>query len=131
MRRRAVLWRALVLAAWVGAVAVLVALDSGHDEPTWYITVGPPLTLLVGIVVDRWWALAAPSLVSAVLVLGIVVTGGECAECTAGEWPDEWFTSLLAVFTVPASLLLALGVSVRRLGRFLRRLPRGGQHASP
>ena len=120
-----------MLAAWVGALAVLVALDSGHDEPTWYITVGPPLTLLVGIFVDRWWALVAPWAVSLVLVLWIVVTGAECSECTGGEWPGEWFTSLLAVFTVPASVLLALGVTARRLGRFLRRLPRGGQHASP
>ena len=129
MRDRAVLWRVVVVGVWVVAVAGLAVLDAGNDGPYLYYLVGIPLTVLVGLIVDRWWAAAVPYAVSLPIAVWLVVGDVTCADCTDGEGPGLWITILLAVFAVPASGLLVVGVIARRLGRFFRNLPSDGQHA--
>lgn len=127
MRSLAVLWRVGVLAAWVGALVVLVVLDT--DEASLYVAVGAPLTVLVGVVIDRWWVTFVPFGVAAVLVAITLVGGSTCADCADEDGPGLWITLALALFAVPAFFLLTMGVILRRLGRFFRQLPADNQHA--
>ena len=127
MRSLAVLWRVGVLAAWVGALVVLVVLDT--DEATLYVAVGAPLTVLVGVVVDRWWATFVPFAVAAVLVAITLIGGSTCADCADEDGPGLVITLALVLFAVPAFFLLTMGVIFRRLGRFFRHLPADNQHA--
>jgi hypothetical protein len=123
MRKRAVLWRLALLAAWFGAVVGLAALDS--DGALWYAVVGAPLTVLVGAIIDRWWALLAPGVVSAVWIVIALATEPTCSDCN-GE--DLWGLAVLIVgigFTAPATAALAIGVAARRLTRFFRGLDSG------
>jgi hypothetical protein len=123
MRRRAVVWRVVVLVGWVAALVGLAALD--WDEASWYIAVGPPLTVLVGALINRWWAVLTPLPVSAVWVVVGLVQQSSCTDCERDEW---WVVAILAfmLFTGPAIAALAAGVALRRLPR--RRPPRE-QHA--
>jgi uncharacterized membrane protein YeiB len=123
MRTRAVLWRIALLAAWFGALLGLAALDG--DELLWYAVVGAPLTVLVGAVIDRWWAVLVPGVVSAVWIGIALATEPTCSDCN-GE--DLWGLAILIVgivFTAPATAALAIGVTARRLTRFFRDLDSG------
>ena len=129
MRNRAVVWRVVVLGVWIAGVLSLAVLDSGKDETYWYFVAGIPLTVLAGVIVDRWWAAAVPYAVSLPICVWLVLGDVSCSDCTDGEGPALWITILLATFAVPASGLLVMGVIARRLGRFFRNLPPDEQHA--
>jgi hypothetical protein len=125
MRDRAVLWRVALLLAWVGAIVGLVYLDS--NEASWYIALGPPLTVAVGAVVNRWWVLWAPVPVTVAFVTITLATEGDCTGACSEptEWQAAVFVTML-IFTLPAVAALGIGVGLRRSGR---RLPPGEQHA--
>src|SRR4051794_21544779 len=115
-------WRVVVLLAWVGALVCLVALEP--DGATWYIAAGIPLTVLVGALLNRWWVTAVPFGTVATLAVLNLVLGSDCSDCT-----DEGGTSLviwivLVTFAIPASATLAIGVVARRLIGLSR-----GEHA--
>jgi hypothetical protein len=125
MRKRAVLWRIAVLVGWFGALVGLAALDT--DEALWYAVVGAPLTVIVGAVIDRWWAVLAPGVVSAVWIAIALATEPSCSDCN-GE--DLWGLAIVIIgigFTAPATAALAIGVAARRLTRFFRHLPAENQ----
>jgi hypothetical protein len=93
---------------------------------------GIPLTLLAGVLIDRWWAAAVPWGVLALVFAIAFANDPSCSDC--GE--DPWNLKLLygaMFFACPATALIAIGVGARRLTRFFRDLPPGdepgGQHA--
>jgi hypothetical protein len=119
-------WRIGVLIGWVGALVGLAALD--WDEASWYIAAGLPLTVLVGALIDRWWAVTAPLPVTVVWLVVALLTQDNCVSCEPMEWQVVLEIQFL-IFTVPASAALATGVGLRRAGRFFRHLPPDNQHA--
>jgi hypothetical protein len=123
MRGRAVLWRIVVVAAWVAALVGLAALEP--DNATWYIAAGIPLTILVGAVVNRWWVVLAPLPVTVVWLVAGRIASSSCESCEPIEWPAMLVIGFM-IFTAPAIAALAFGVALRRLPR--RRAPRE-QHA--
>jgi hypothetical protein len=127
MRIRAVLWRVAVLVGWFLALVALVFLDP--DRGLWYIGVGAPLTVMVGAVLDRWWVVLVPLLVT-LAVGGIdLALATDCRDCSNDEDLRN-LTLLLGLifFAAPATAALATGVGARRLTRFFRGLDDG---ASP
>ena len=116
------LWRLGVLVAWLAALVWLVSVGSG--EGLLYVWIGPPLTVAVGWLLDRWWVVAVPALATAVWLL---ITGGAddpCSSCYE-DVRGLWVLLTLMFFTAPATAALALGVGARRLLRRLRRLEPG------
>ena len=116
-------WRIGLLVVWFGAIVGLALLDS--DEGVLYTAGGPPLTLLVGAVVNRWWALVAPVVVTVGLVVFLLTQQSDCATCEQDEFGVVLFLTIL-LFTAPAVAALAIGIALRRLKR---RLTAGQQHA--
>ena len=115
-------WRVVVLLAWLGAGVGLIALEP--DGGTWYIAAGIPLTLLVGALLDRWWVPAVPFGTVATIGILSLVLGSGYADGADGDETSLVLTVLLVVFAIPASALLAVGIGLRRLLR-----PSRGQHA--
>jgi hypothetical protein len=108
-------WRIALLVGWIGALVGLVVLD---DDGVLYAVAGSLLTIVVGALVDRWWVGAAPAVVTVLVIGGFLLLAGGCdVECVKdfGFYTAVgWF---LAVFTVPASTALLLGVGLRRVKR--------------
>ena len=120
-------WRVAVLVGWIGALAVLIALD---DDGSTYALGGLPLTVAVGALLDRWWVTAVPSIVTVVLVGGMFALIGGCdGECGGDDGFGAIVLWFLLLFTIPASFAVATGVVIRRLGRFLRKQHAAHQHA--
>jgi hypothetical protein len=114
-----VVWRVCVLLAWVGAVVGLALLEP--DSATLYVWLGPPLTVAVGALVDRWWALLTPVAATAGYLAVLAVQDPSCSSC--GE-DDYWTLAAIwsIIFTVPAVLALGTGIGARSLTRFVRGL---------
>jgi hypothetical protein len=101
----------------------LALLDS--DEGLWYTAGGPLLTVLVGAVVNRWWALLAPVAVTVGLVVFLLTEQSDCPTCEQDEFGVVLLLTML-LFTGPAVAALAIGVGLRRVRR---RLAPGQQDA--
>ena len=114
MRGGGVLWRIAVVVAWFGALTGLVALDS---EATWYTALGPPLTVLVGAIVNRGWVLLVPAAVSVVWI-AIVLAQPPCTDCSDGETPWQLAVYIITLlFTLPATAALGIGLAIRFFAR--------------
>jgi hypothetical protein len=124
MRRlRRALWAAVVIVGWVGAITAVTTIS---DEL--YIWAGVPLTVLAGALLDRWWALAIPSAVTALLFGYLVALDPSCSDC--GEIPRGAQVMLIGVlFTVPATLAMGLGVWARYFARYPREPAAREEHA--
>jgi hypothetical protein len=123
MRGGAVLWRVGVLIAWLGALAAFFVAGSG--TATLYALAGLPLTVGVGALVDRWWVLLVPWVVEVVALILFIVISGPCTDCADGEGWGDWILLAAAFFTIPASVLLLIGVAGRRGARFFAGLDEG------
>jgi hypothetical protein len=111
-------WRIGVLAAWAAAVGVLVVAD-GDAAYLW--GGGVAVTVIVGALVNRGWALLTPLVVAVVYFLIQFVQDPSCSDCTE----DTWGTIALLVaiaFALPAVLAMAAGLGLRRSTRFFRGL---------
>jgi hypothetical protein len=110
-------WRVALVVAWVAALFGLVALSEAL-----YVAAGAILTAAVGALIDRWWAVAVPAIVTVLLVGGIFLLIGGCDDDCGG---DDGFLAIvlwfLVVFTAPATALMTIGVGLRRAARLARR----------
>src|SRR3954466_1323969 len=123
-------WRIAVLVGWIAALVGLARIS--HDQGLESIVGGLAVTIAVGALVDRWWVAAVPAAATVILVGGIFALIGGCdGDCGGDDGFGAIVLWFLLVFTLPASFALVTGTIARRLSRLLRRLPRGGQHASP
>lgn len=111
------LWRVAVLVAWLGALYGLATVYD--DDVTPYLWAGAPLTVAVGALLDRWWVVVTPALVTAVLFAIEYASDPSCANC-GEDTHGLLFIFLLAFFAVPGTIALALGIGVRRFTRFMR-----------
>jgi hypothetical protein len=122
-------WRIALLVGWIAALVGLVALPEGDDGAA-YVLGGVPLTVAVGVLVDRWWVGWVPAAVTVLLVGGMFLLIGGCDKDCGG---DDGFGAIvlwfMLLFTIPATFALWTGVAARRLGRFFRDLPPDKQHA--
>jgi hypothetical protein len=119
-------WRIALLVAWIAALVGLVALSTYSGLP--YAIGGAIVTVGVGALLDRWWVGVVPTVVTIVLVVGIFALIGGCDDECGGDdgfFPIVWW--FLALFTLPATVALLLGVGLRRLAPARRE--RGGEHA--
>ena len=109
-------WRVAIVLGWMAAVVGLVALPDGAF-PT-YAVGGAAVTVAAGALVDRWWVVSVPAIVTVLLVAGIFLLIGGCDEDCGGDdgfWAIvEWFVLL---FTLPATAAMAVGVGARRMRR--------------
>jgi len=116
-----VLWRLAVLAAWFGVLYAVVSIEPDDETP--YVVVGIPLTVAVGVLVNRWWALLAPWLITVVLTAITYASWPGCnGDCADGDERGLVVIALLIIFAIPATLLFGAGVGSRRFARFMRRL---------
>ena len=129
MPDRAVLWRIAVIVAWAAAIVGLVLVDP--DQWTWYVVLGLPLTVLAGSIVNRWWVLIAPLVVTVLVTVISLATEGDCTGGCSEPTPwQETFFVLGILFTLPATVALGIGIGLRRIRKPERRLPPpGNQHA--
>jgi hypothetical protein len=117
------LWRLGVLVAWLVGLLVLLRIgDSGYA----YVFGGALLTVAVGALVDRWWVLLAPALVTLVLIGLILATDPDCSSCAyeGSRYFALWLPTLL--FGIPGVVAMAVGVGARRLVRRMRRAEPAG-----
>src|SRR4051794_36938594 len=102
MRNGAVLWRVGGIVVWLGLLWVFFVMGSG--TATLYAAAGFPLTIGVGVLVNRWWVLLVPWIVEVVaLILVATSTNGP-----DGEGWGDWILLSAAFFTIPASFALFL-----------------------
>jgi Na+/H+-dicarboxylate symporter len=119
MRFRRALWSAAVIAAWLGALLGASQLD--QDGGMWYVGLGVPLTMLVGAVLGRWWVPVVPWVVTAVWLTAAYVSDPSCSDCADPDDLGGVFIIMLVLFTIPATVALAIGVAARRLTRFFQK----------
>jgi hypothetical protein len=104
-----------VVVAWVGGLMAAVAIEEDFS-----LYGGIALTVLAGVLIDRWWAVAVPIPVTAAFFAVRVAIDPDCSEC--GEDPYELqLLYTVVLFTLPAAALMALGVGARRSARSARR----------
>jgi hypothetical protein len=116
-----------VIAAWAGALFVLIAF--GADAGIAY-GIGLAATVLVGVLIGRWWALLAPLGAFPVVFVVAFASDPSCSDC--GE--DPWSLQLLygiVLAVLPATTAMLVGVSLGRGGRALARRRRSRQRARP
>jgi hypothetical protein len=118
MRLRRALWNAAVIAVWVGGLIGAAALD---PDGTLYVVVGVPLTVLAGMLLNRWWAVLVPSILTTIWFTAAYLMNPGCSDCGEDVYGIQIVITLV-LFTAPASLALAVGVMARRMGRFFRHL---------
>ena len=112
MRLLSALWIVVVIAAWLGGLAGAVALDPNDGK--WYVIIGLPLTLAAGLLLNRWWAVLVPWLVTVIVFAVAIASDPSCSDCGDEDYGVQ-ITIALFIFTFPATLLMGIGVMVRRL----------------
>jgi hypothetical protein len=118
--------RLLVVAlGTAGAIGLLAATDA--TAAAW--VVGGLLLIAAGALADRAWACGLPVLATAVYVAVVTVAfyGGDAAEIEIPWW---FIAAAMLAFAVGVSLLLLLGVGIRRMVA-QRDLPRQRSAFSP
>jgi hypothetical protein len=92
------------MASWSNTDAALVGAGIG--------------TVVLGILVGRWWVLLVPAVVGALLALGTLISDpDDFHEGSPGLW-----AAYVAVWTIAIGALLAFGVAISRVvGRFRTR----------
>jgi hypothetical protein len=117
MRLRRALWYPAVIAVWIGGLVGAVALD--QNDWTWYFAGGVPLTIVAGALLDRWWASLVPWVLTVILFAVAFVSNPGCSDCGEDSYGLQ-LVYMMILFTVPATVAMALGVAARRLTRFFR-----------
>lgn len=106
--------RVALLVGWVVVLGVFGALSP--DDALVYAIGGVPLTIAVGWLVNRWWVGWVPLATSVILIAGAWFVTGCASDGDCGG--DDGFSIVIYVtglfFTLPATLLLLLGVAARR-----------------
>jgi hypothetical protein len=100
------LLRVAAIAAWAGFM-IAMANWSNTDAALVGAGVG---TVVLGIVVGRWWVLLVPIVLGTVLALASLVSDpDDYFEGSPGLW-----AAYVAVWTVAIAAILALGVGINR-----------------
>jgi hypothetical protein len=102
------------IAAWAGFM-VGMASWSNTDAASISAAIG---TVVLGILVGRWWVLLVPIVVGALLAFGTLIRDPDAFhEGSPGLW-----AAYVALWTVAIGAVLAFGVAIGRLvGRFRTR----------
>jgi hypothetical protein len=122
MRWGALARNAVVIALWVGAIVGLIAL-----EPRWEVAyaLGFGATVVAGVVLGRWWALAVPLLVFAVAFFISYVQDPSCSDCGEDPWELQALYGLvLLVLPGIAAMTIGVGISLGALAARRRSRPR-------
>jgi hypothetical protein len=127
MRWGALARNGLVIAAWAGAIWALIA-----TEAEWRLAValGIAATVVAGVVLGRWWALLVPGLAFAVFFLIAFAQDPSCRDCGEDPWNLQALFGI-ALFVLPATTAIALGVGLRRGARLARRRSRPHEQPAP
>jgi hypothetical protein len=81
---------------------------------------GIALTVVAGLLLDTWWVLAVPAVVTLVGFVIRYASDPSCSDCGEDAYDLQlWITAIL--FTLPATALMAIGVGARRGARLVRR----------
>jgi hypothetical protein len=103
--------KATAIAVWAGySLAFCVIASSGRLDGSGYLLLLYPPTVLLGLLVPRWWVVVLPALLTVVLGrLGYEVAC-PCTEDTLAFFYAIW----TIIFAAPGTVLLIATVELRR-----------------